>query len=213
MASASRSPGRAARARRRSSAASTVSSTPEADRSCCGGRISATSILSASVAHLAMSRRTAVCSPTGPCSETWHWCPGSRARGRRRLAAARWTSWVSTPARFGRRWPRELSGGERQRVAVARALAARPPSCCWTSLSARSTRITRADLQTLFGRLQRELGLTSVLVTHDLAEAHRLANRVAVLLSGPAGAGRTLRVLLAAPATEYVRRLLERAHV
>ncbi len=129
------------------------------------------------------------------------------------LAAAALEMVGLDPARFGRRWPRDLSGGERQRVAVARALSARPAIILLDEPFGALDAITRADLQTLFARLQRELGLTSVLVTHDLAEAHRLANRVAVLYRGRLEQVASFETLLAAPATEYVRRLLQRVQV
>lgn len=117
------------------------------------------------------------------------------------------------PGRFGARWPRELSGGERQRVAIARALAARPRIVLLDEPFGALDALTRADLQALFGGLQRELGLTSVLVTHDLAEAQRLANRVAVLFRGHLEQVAPVEVLQSSPATEYVRRLFERAPV
>ena len=117
------------------------------------------------------------------------------------------------PGRFGARWPRELSGGQRQRVAIARALAARPRIVLLDEPFGALDALTRADLQALFGGLQRELGLTSVLVTHDLAEAQRLANRVAVLFRGHLEQVAPVEVLQSSPATEYVRRLFERARV
>jgi osmoprotectant transport system ATP-binding protein len=115
------------------------------------------------------------------------------------------------PSRFGPRWPRDLSGGERQRVAIARALAARPALVLLDEPFGALDALTRADLQSLFAQLQRDLGLTSVLVTHDLGEAHRLANRVAVLYQGRLQQVAPFETLRAEPATDYVRRLLERA--
>ncbi len=117
------------------------------------------------------------------------------------------------PELYGARRPRELSGGQRQRVAVARALAAAPEVVLLDEPFGALDAITRADLQTAFLALRRELGLTAVLVTHDLSEAFLLADRVAVLREGrleqigPAGE------LRAAPATPYVRELLRRARV
>jgi osmoprotectant transport system ATP-binding protein len=117
------------------------------------------------------------------------------------------------PERFGPRWPRELSGGQRQRVAVARALAARPSVVLLDEPFGALDAITRADLQGTFLTLRRELALTAVLVTHDLAEAFLLADRVGVLRSGRLEQLATPAELRAQPATPYVRELLERARV
>jgi osmoprotectant transport system ATP-binding protein len=116
------------------------------------------------------------------------------------------------PAIAGR-WPRELSGGQRQRVAVARAIAARPATVLLDEPFAALDALTRADLQGVFDRLRSELGLTSVLVTHDLAEARLLATRIAVLYLGRVEQIGTPAQLLESPATDYVRRLFERARV
>jgi osmoprotectant transport system ATP-binding protein len=115
------------------------------------------------------------------------------------------------PERFGTRWPRELSGGQRQRVAVARALAARPEVVLLDEPFGSLDAITRAELQTTFLTLRRELALTALLVTHDLGEAFLLADRIAVLHSGrleQIGAPAELR---SSPATPYVGELLRRA--
>jgi osmoprotectant transport system ATP-binding protein len=117
------------------------------------------------------------------------------------------------PERFGPRWPRELSGGQRQRVAVARALAARPSVVLLDEPFGALDAITRADLQSTFLTLRRELALTAVLVTHDLAEAFLLADRVGVLRSGRLEQIAPPDELRAMPATPYVRELLERARV
>jgi osmoprotectant transport system ATP-binding protein len=117
------------------------------------------------------------------------------------------------PERFGTRWPRELSGGQRQRVAVARALAARPSVVLLDEPFGALDAITRADLQTTFLTLRRDLALTVVLVTHDLAEAFLLADRVGVLRSGRLEQIAPPDELRAGPATPYVRDLLQRARV
>jgi osmoprotectant transport system ATP-binding protein len=117
------------------------------------------------------------------------------------------------PERFGTRWPRELSGGQRQRAAVARALAARPNVVLLDEPFGALDAITRADLQRTFLTLRRELALTAVLVTHDLAEAFLLADRVGVLRSGRLEQIAPPAELRAQPATPYVRELLERARV
>jgi osmoprotectant transport system ATP-binding protein len=117
------------------------------------------------------------------------------------------------PGRFGDRRPRELSGGQRQRVAVARALAAGPEVVLLDEPFGALDAITRADLQTVFLAIRRELGLTAVLVTHDLPEAFLLSDRVAVLRAGRLEQAGPASELRAAPATPYVRELLERARV
>jgi osmoprotectant transport system ATP-binding protein len=115
------------------------------------------------------------------------------------------------PVALGERWPRELSGGQRQRVAVARALAASPDIVLLDEPFGALDAITRADLQAGFGALRRELGVTALLVTHDLAEAERLADRIAVMHQGRLEQVAPPAELREAPATEYVRTLLARA--
>lgn len=117
------------------------------------------------------------------------------------------------PASFGGRWPRELSGGQRQRVAVARALAASPNVVLLDEPFGALDAITRADLQATFQQLRAELGLSALLVTHDLQEAFLLADRIAVMRQGrieQIAPGETLR---REPATDYVRQLLRRARM
>jgi osmoprotectant transport system ATP-binding protein len=86
--------------------------------------------------------------------------------------------------RFAARMPRELSGGQRQRIGVARALAADPPFILLDEPFGALDPITRREIQREFKTLQRELGKTMVFVTHDIAEAFLLANRVALLKDG-----------------------------
>jgi osmoprotectant transport system ATP-binding protein len=117
------------------------------------------------------------------------------------------------PEIFGMRWPRELSGGQRQRVAVARALATRPDVILLDEPFGALDAITRADLQASFHGIRRELGVTAVLVTHDLQEAFLLADRVVVMRHGRVEQVAEPTRLREAPATEYVRQLLRRAQV
>ena len=88
------------------------------------------------------------------------------------------------PATYRDRWPDELSGGERQRVGLARALAADPSLLLMDEPFGALDPITRSELHVEFKRLQATLGRTVVLVTHDIAEAFALADRVAVLFEG-----------------------------
>jgi osmoprotectant transport system ATP-binding protein len=85
---------------------------------------------------------------------------------------------------FGPRWPDELSGGQRQRVGVARALAANPPVLLMDEPFGALDPITRRQLQDEFRRIQSALGKTVLLVTHDMAEAMALADRIGVLDCG-----------------------------
>jgi osmoprotectant transport system ATP-binding protein len=85
---------------------------------------------------------------------------------------------------YAARWPDELSGGQRQRVGVARALAADPPVLLMDEPFGALDPITRRQLQVEFRRIQSRLRKTVLLVTHDMAEAIALADRVGVLDSG-----------------------------
>jgi osmoprotectant transport system ATP-binding protein len=109
------------------------------------------------------------------------------------------------PATYGRRYPNELSGGQQQRVGVARALAADPPVLLMDEPFGAVDPIARDRLQEQFRRIQADLHKTVVFVTHDIDEAVRLGDRIAVL--GPAGKLQQYAdpsTLLAAPANEQV---------
>lgn len=88
------------------------------------------------------------------------------------------------PREFAARWPDQLSGGQRQRVGVARALAADPPVVLMDEPFGALDPITRAELHREFGRIQRQVRKTIVLVTHDMREAFTLADRIGVLDAG-----------------------------
>ena len=87
---------------------------------------------------------------------------------------------------YAARWPDELSGGQRQRVGVARALAADPPVLLMDEPFGALDPVTRRQLQDEFRRIQSRLRKTVLLVTHDMAEAMALADRIGVLDAGPA---------------------------
>ena len=109
------------------------------------------------------------------------------------------------PATYAKRYPNELSGGQQQRVGVARALAADPPVLLMDEPFGAVDPIARDRLQEQFRRIQAELHKTVVFVTHDIDEAVRLGDRIAVL--GPAGKLQQYAppaTLLAAPANENV---------
>jgi osmoprotectant transport system ATP-binding protein len=88
------------------------------------------------------------------------------------------------PSRFASRYPAELSGGQRQRAGVARALAADPPVLLMDEPFGAIDPITRDRLQGEFLRLQNEVRKTVVFVTHDIEEAVRLGDRIAILAQG-----------------------------
>ena len=127
-------------------------------------------------------------------------------------AARRALELVGLPATdFGDRFPHELSGGQRQRVALARSIAARPGVILLDEPFGALDAISRAELQESFNAMRRDLSVTTLLVTHDLAEAGRLADEVAVMRAGRIEQRGTMGALISAPATEYVARLIERA--
>ena len=88
------------------------------------------------------------------------------------------------PDRFGDRYPHQLSGGQQQRVGVARALAVDPPVLLMDEPFGAIDRITRDRLQNEFLRIQDEVRKTIVFVTHDIDEAIKLGDRIAVLREG-----------------------------
>ena len=109
------------------------------------------------------------------------------------------------PATYGDRFPAQLSGGQRQRVGVARALAADPPVLLMDEPFGAVDPVVRGRLQDEFSRLQRDLGKTVLLVTHDIEEAVRLGDLVAVFAQG----GRLAQYdtparVLGAPADDFV---------
>jgi osmoprotectant transport system ATP-binding protein len=119
---------------------------------------------------------------------------------------------VGLPAgEYGARFPHELSGGQRQRVALARAIAARPDVLLMDEPFGALDAISRSEVQAVCARLRRELGVTTLLVTHDLLEADFLADEIVVMRAGRVEQQGTLDAMLAAPETPYVASLLERA--
>jgi osmoprotectant transport system ATP-binding protein len=114
-------------------------------------------------------------------------------------------------ATFGARFPHELSGGQRQRAALARALAAQQSVVLLDEPFGALDAISRAAVHEAFEQLRRELGFTAVLVTHDLGEAARLADTVAVMRGGVLEQVGDITTLRRTPATAYVAELFRRA--
>jgi osmoprotectant transport system ATP-binding protein len=108
------------------------------------------------------------------------------------------------PATFGSRYPDQLSGGQRQRVGVARALAADPPVLLMDEPFGAVDPVVRERLQTEFLTLQAQVRKTVLFVTHDIEEAVRLGDRMAVYGEGRIEQYDSPAAVLGSPATPYV---------
>ncbi len=109
------------------------------------------------------------------------------------------------PDVYADRYPRELSGGQQQRVGVARAMAADPPVMLMDEPFGATDPITRERLQNEFLRIQEEVGKTIVFVTHDIDEAIKMGDRIAILEVGSTVAQYdTPENILTNPANEFV---------
>jgi len=116
---------------------------------------------------------------------------------------------IALPAAIATRAPSELSGGQRQRVGVARALAAEPGILLMDEPFGALDPLTRDALGTDVRTLHERLGLTTVMVTHDMAEAVLLADRIVVLRDGAVVADGAPEDLVRDVADPGVRDLLE----
>jgi len=130
-------------------------------------------------------------------------------RARARARSMELMERVGLDAALAKRYPYQLSGGQQQRVGVARALAADPPVLLMDEPFSAVDPIVRKGLQTELLRLQEELGKTIVFVTHDIDEAIRLGNMIAVMKTG----GKLAQFappdeLLSAPADPFVEDFL-----
>ncbi|MFV0128500.1 ABC transporter ATP-binding protein [Streptomyces sp. HMX112] len=126
-------------------------------------------------------------------------------RARARARAAELLDLVGLdPATYGDRYPEQLSGGQRQRVGVARALAADPPVLLMDEPFGAVDPVVRERLQSEFLKLQSEVRKTVLFVTHDLEEAVRLGDRIAVYGQGRIEQLDAPATVLGAPATPYV---------
>ncbi|CAM3958562.1 ABC transporter ATP-binding protein [Deinococcus marmoris] len=112
------------------------------------------------------------------------------------------------PGQFADKHPHELSGGQAQRVGVARALAADPPVLLMDEPFGALDPLARDKLQEAFLDIQRRLQKTIVLVTHDIDEALRLGDRVALLNGGELAQFGTPNDLVRHPESEFVRQFL-----
>jgi osmoprotectant transport system ATP-binding protein len=136
--------------------------------------------------------------------------PVLKGRSRRdaRKAAYGVLERVGLDAKIASRYPAQLSGGEQQRVGVARALAADPPILLMDEPFSAVDPVVRHELQNEILRLQSELHKTTVFVTHDIDEALRLGERIAVFRDGVLQQYDEPAQLLSRPANEFVARFI-----
>jgi osmoprotectant transport system ATP-binding protein len=112
------------------------------------------------------------------------------------------------PKEYRKRYPRQLSGGQQQRVGLARALAAEPDLLLMDEPFGALDAITRERMQDELLRIQRAMHKTILFVTHDVEEAFKLGDQIVVLLDGRLVQEGTPVELLAAPADDFVRKLV-----
>lgn len=131
-----------------------------------------------------------------------------QSRRTARAAAYEVLERVGLDAKLATRYPAQLSGGEQQRVGVARALAADPPVLLMDEPFSAVDPVVRLDLQNEILRLQSELHKTIVFVTHDIDEALKLADKVAVFRAGTLQQYDEPARLLSRPANDFVSRFI-----
>lgn len=112
------------------------------------------------------------------------------------------------PKIYRNRYPSDLSGGQRQRVGVARALAADPPVMLMDEPFGALDPITRNRLQNEFLRLQKKIKKTIIFVTHDIDEAIKMGDKIAVMKQGKLVQFGTPDEILSTPADEFVENLV-----
>jgi peptide/nickel transport system ATP-binding protein len=115
---------------------------------------------------------------------------------------------VALSAGAASRFPDQLSGGERQRVAIARALAAEPSVLICDEVTSALDVSVQAAIVELLGELRREMGLSLLFITHDLALIRTIADRVAVMHRGRIVEHGSVDEILTSPSAEYTRELL-----
>ena len=115
---------------------------------------------------------------------------------------------MDLPESFIDRKPGALSGGQKQRVGIARALAAEPDLIICDEVTSALDQLVGEEILRLLARLQAELGVAYLFITHDLGTVKRIANKVAVMLKGKLVASGETRVVFAPPLHPYTSLLL-----
>ena len=118
---------------------------------------------------------------------------------------------LELPEEIADRYPPQLSGGQQQRVGICRALMQRPRLVLLDEPFSAVDPITRRSIHMQFDRARRHEGSSVLLVTHDISEARRLADRLVIMRAGRIEQAGTLAEVFAAPANAYVAELLEGA--
>ncbi len=134
--------------------------------------------------------------------------PLDRAAAREQAAALLARARIPEPEAAARRYPHQFSGGQKQRVAIALAIAARPRLLIADEPTSALDTIVQREVVTLLRDLVRADGMTMLFVTHDIALASGLADRIAVFRHGRLLECGPARALLSAPQTDYAKALI-----
>ena len=116
---------------------------------------------------------------------------------------------VALPQALATRYPNELSGGQRQRVAVARGLALNPDILVLDEAVSALDVLVQAQILDLLAKLQQDMGLTYLFITHDLAVVRLIADRVCVMEAGRIVEQATVDEVFEHPQQQYTQRLLD----
>ena len=133
-----------------------------------------------------------------------------RDKKRTKEAVRKWMQIVGLDEGMRDRYPSELSGGQQQRVGIARSLAASPDILLMDEPFGAVDEITRRQLQSELRQIYNKTGITILFVTHDISEALKLGTKVLVMDKGKIQQYAPPKELLHAPATEFVRKLVEK---